>query len=62
MLQQHGVSSKEPNYHQPRCEECEKHAHHTSEAKTAREAYRRDADSNWDEDTAYFSADMMKVS
>ena len=57
MLQQHEMSGRGQL---PPAGMREKHAHRISEAKTAGEAYRRDADINWGEDTAYFSADMMK--
>ena len=60
-LEQHGVNSKEPNHPNEGCEQCAKHAHHINEAKTAREAYRADADSNWEDGTAFFFADMMRV-
>ena len=61
MLEEHGVSSKEANHHEQGCDQCEKHDHHVNEAKTARKAYREDADKVWEPSTAYFSADMMKV-
>ena len=55
------MASKEPNYHHQGCDQCDRHQHHISEAKMAREAYRKDADSFWVQGTVYFSADMMKV-
>ena len=61
MLEEHGVSSKEPNHHQEGCPQCDKHEHHISEAATARKAYRADADGAWEPGTVHFSADMMKV-
>ena len=32
-----------------------------NEAKTARDAYREDADTAWEDGTVYFLADMMRV-
>ena len=61
IIEQHGVASKEPNYHQHGCDQCDRHQHHVSEAKMAREAYRKDADSSWEQGTMCLSADMMRV-
>ena len=58
---EHGINSKEPNFHEEGCHRCQQHENHITEAKTVRDAYRADADNPWEDGTVYFSADMMRV-
>ena len=61
MEEAHGEQVTEPNAHKQGCDVYLKHKEHLETAKSARHAYRADADRQWQPDEIILSADMMKV-